>query len=305
MFLFVLLSLILSLCSCSIEAYRMSGTNLGLTSFLDGGPIRPSPGWYQETYLRCYTTDTYHDRWGDPLIPNTAAPRLTSLATILQATYQFNRVIIQAMPGVGVGFPIILYSTLEPNVLNVVSKQAGFGDLGFACFLQFLPVFYKERPIFINRINLGFTFPVGRTGSLTEITPGLGYWTITPYWAVTFFASKHCALSWRLHYVHAFNENRKTHIHPGDAIYLNFSAAYEYYHNLWLGINGYFLKQVHNNRLSGKVIPNSKERVLGIGGGGMYHFKKHFYLFANIYAECDAQNRPQGINSVLRLVISF
>lgn len=289
-----------------VFAYRLPAVNLGYTSFLDGGPIRPHPGWYQESYLSYYNTHTFFDGQGDPLGGSFAnQPTADSLVAVLQAVYQINYTILRGMPGFGIGFPICLHAHLGENSLGIVDKRKGIGDFGISTFLQFYPLFYKQRPLFVHRINLGMALATARTGTITEITMGRGYNALTPYWAATLFVTPKLALSWRLHYVWTLNTNKKTKIHPGQAVYLNFNGAYEMYHNLWIGINGYFLQQTTDSTLRNVIQLHNRERVLGIGPGAVYHFKKHFYLFGNLYFESMVRSRPQGINSVLRLVITF
>ena len=74
-----------------------------------------------------------------------------------------------------------------------------------------------------------------------------------------------------------------------------------------LGMNGYFLQQLHNNTLNKITVPNSKERVFAVGPGMLYLLGQGVdnVLFASLYFETDVRNRPQGINGVLRLLVHF
>ncbi len=52
----------------------------------------------------------------------------------------------------------------------------------------------------------------------------------------------------------------------GQAIYLNFAGAHELLPSrLRVGINGYVLKQITDNRIDGREVSGGRERILGLG----------------------------------------
>nr|WP_246237833.1 transporter [Caldichromatium japonicum] len=84
------------------------------------------------------------------------------------------------------------------------------------------------------------------------------------------------------------------------------ASAYEVIPNrLRLGSNGYYLKQISDSRVDSRSIADSKEQVLGLGPGLVYHLSKHDHLFANLYWETLAENRPEGTRFNLRYVHHF
>ena len=71
------------------------------------------------------------------------------------------------------------------------------------------------------------------------------------------------------------------------------------------GINGYYLKQFTDNKLNGHELSDTKEQVLSVGPGLVYHFSKHDHLFANVYWETAAENRTEGSRVNLRSMHHF
>ena len=94
-------------------------------------------------------------------------------------------------------------------------------------------------------------------------------------------------------------------LEPGDAIHGNFTAAYEVLpKQLRLGINGYFFNQISDTKVEGDDVDDD-EKVFAIGPGLVYHFSQDSHLFANVYFESGAENRPEGERYNLRFVHHF
>jgi hypothetical protein len=92
----------------------------------------------------------------------------------------------------------------------------------------------------------------------------------------------------------------------GQAIHANFTMAYEILEKrLRVGINGYYLKQITDTEMNGNDVSDSRERVLGIGPGLLYHFSQNDHLFFNTYFESSTENRPDGTRFNLRWVHHF
>ena len=87
---------------------------------------------------------------------------------------------------------------------------------------------------------------------------------------------------------------------------MNFATSYEVVEKmLRVGINGYYLKQFTNNEVDGNGVPDSREQVLGIGPGGLLSFSQDDHIFVNLYFETKVENRPEGMNLVLRWTHHF
>lgn len=63
--------------------------------------------------------------------------------------------------------------------------------------------------------------------------------------------------------------------------------------------------QITDFEVDGVDQSDSKEQVLGIGPGLLWHISRNAHLFFNAYFESDAENRPEGERYNLRFVYHF
>jgi hypothetical protein len=298
-------SLIFLFFTSYVCGYGLPGVNLGFTNILDGGPVRPNPGIYWQQYLQYYTTQRFLNNEGKPL-GGFPSPRFRTLNTITQFVYQCKYVMpLKGMPGFVFGMPTVIYSKVNKNALGIQSSGSGFGNFGCGIFTQWPAIMHKGRPLFIHRLEFDFSIPVGKN-KLPEkqINPSNTFFYCGPHWAATLYLSHKWSLSWRLHYL--WNaQNEKINFRAGDAMYVNYSLAYEIYPHLFLGAVGYALGQLHNNRANGVTIPDSKERVVGAGPGVAYFYTTDIVFFSYLYLEGAVRNRTQGTSFIARVVMHF
>lgn len=290
-----------------LSGYGLPHINLGGSSFLDGGPLRQIPGWYFQVGSQNYHTHRFLNEEGKPLL-GLPGPNFNSWLTSYQLIYLSDRDVFNyGKLGFDVTLPVFFYSRIEKNLLGISSFGNGVGDLVVGVYLQGNPIFRGERPIYVNRFEFVVSFPTGENNlPLKTINPGNKVFFIDPYWAATLYFTPRFSASWRLHYLWVSN-NHIVHFKAGDAIHANFALEYQVAKRLYVGIAGYFLHQLHNNKFFGFEIPNSKERVLGIGPGFLYALKRRLkaVLIGNFYAEINARNRPQAIKFILRYYAHF
>lgn len=280
--------------------------NLGFTSFLDGGPPA-GPGLYFQEYVQYYTTGTIRDQDGHRIH---GLGNVTAAVSLNQITYQSNQ---EILPGARWGMNFIL-----PLVGLDASKQpttSGLGDLWIGPYIQWDPIMGANGPLFMHRIELQNIVPTGTYRSDRLFNAGSNFYSFDPYWAATVFILPEWTASWRLHYLwnaenddpfDAWQATGADDTQAGQATHLNFATEYEVLpKQLRVGINGYYLKQFDNAEADGNGIPDSREQVLGIGPGAIYHFSQNDHLFFNAYFETEAENRPEGTSVVLRWTHHF
>jgi hypothetical protein len=300
--LFLIFLLVLSY---SIHGYSLPYISLGLSSFLDGGPLRPSPGFYWIQYGQYYTTHKFLDAWGK-LLNGVRSPRFKSWYAISLFIYQFDTKIMGAQPGMDIAFPFALSPHIsKPNALDIDRAIGGLGDIGMGIYLQWDPIFYNKRPLFVHRLELFISAPTGtKINSPTVISPGNGFYYINPYWSGTLFITPNFSCSWRLHYLWSAR-NPLNNLQAGDAVYINYGIGWGTEDVYCIGLNGYYLAQLRDDKQDGIKIAHSRERIVAFGPGGVYYFSPEDILLANLYIETMARNRTQGINFVLKFVKQF
>jgi hypothetical protein len=292
-------------CANQVVGYGLPGLDLGFTNILDGGPIRPKPGWYWLQYNQYYTTHRFLNGEGKPLA-GVPSPRYRLLDTITEFAYQFKyQLPWNAVPGVAMGLPLVMYSKIGHNEFAFKSSGSGFGNLGFGIYNQWNTIERKERPFFVHRLQFDFSIPVGKN-KLPEknINPSETCFSLDVYWAVTLFLSHRWSLSWRWYYIWSA-KNEKINFQAGDAMSINYSLAYEAFPKFYVAAVGYALQQLHNNHRLGVSVPDSKERVFGIGPGAAYFCTQDLVFLSYLYLEAGARNRPQGTSWIFRWVLHF
>lgn len=302
--------IVLAATPLSVMAYDQPFVNLGYTSFYDGAP--PSgTGLYFQDYFQYYNANRFNDAKGHNLpLPKTD---LGVTVNITQLLYLSNIEIFGANLGVSALLPWVIESNVNDGLNNrVLRAQSGPGDLFIGPALQFKPIMRKDGkgPLFSHRVEFDVVAPIGRYSNQIAIGPSSHFWSINPYWAMTYWMTPEWSLSARLHYLwNAENNHPNTNFGPvrtsqaGQAFFANFAAGYAWTPKFTLGLNSYVFDQFTDTKVNGKDLPNRREKLWAIGPGGVYSFTKNIFAFVNIYVEEGARNRTQGVNSLLRFVV--
>jgi hypothetical protein len=185
------------------------------------------------------------------------------------------------------------------------------GDVGGWGNLTVSPLIlqWKQRQLgpvgIVQRFVLDFDLPVGEYQRDVPVSLSSNTFTVHPYYSVTLIQTRRFETSWRVHYL--WNETNNAppfetaarSTQAGQAIHFNATAGYKLPHSVWIGANGYYLKQVTDPKIDGVSLPNSPEQVGAIGPGAVWDLGR-VLLYANAYHEFSAENRPEGNKIVLR-----
>lgn len=290
-----------------IFGYGLPKINLGASSFLDGGPLRQIPGYYFQWITQDYDTHEFKGPQDESLCGR-ACPHFNEWANALQLIY-LSQTNVMGLGSFGwdITLPITCYSKIDPNFLGITSNGGGIGDLIMGMYVQDHPIYHGDRPVYVHRLEFVASFPTGKDERPKfDINPGNGVFYMNPYWAATMYFTPRFSASWRLHYLWV-SEHHKTHFKAGDAIHANFVLEYALRSRFYLGINGYFLKQIKDNKLFGIDIPDSREHVLALGGGFLYALRRRLeaVIIANLYFETAVHNRTKGMKFVFRYYRHF
>jgi hypothetical protein len=296
----------------TVQAYDLPAVNLGFTTFLDGGPPA-GPGLYFTQYLQYWTSNRFTDQDGDSALPSIADEDLDAWISLSQFIYQSDQdIFLGGRWGLDVIIPAVALDLDYDNSISAFPQDSGggLGDILIGPFLQWDPIMGKNGPIFMHRLEFQMIFPTGEYSQNKELNPGSNFFSFNPYWSCTLFLSPKWTASTRIHYLWNSKNDEPARSYralgaddtrAGQAIHANFTMAYEILERrLNIGLNGYYLKQITDTEMDGHDISNSKERVLGIGPGFVYHFSQNDHLFFNTYFETFAENRPEGTRFNLR-----
>jgi hypothetical protein len=276
--------------------------NLGETSFQDGIAF---PGWLVEETFVYYDTNGFTDSRGKD-IPG--SNRLTAMSAVTHVAWISNYRLLGGFYGAEALLPL---ASLDFNTdFGPNGRERGMGDLIVGpFFIQWTDSRLFGMPYF-HRFNLDFVLPTGEYRRNSAVNVGSHLYTLNPYYAFTLMPTERLEISARLHYLWC-SENRDPFVglgaddtQPGQAIHANFAASYEAFKGLRLGLNGYYLQQLTDDRIDGDEQARSRERVLGIGPGLKYTWER-LSLYLNSYYETATENRPEGFKGIFRLSMAF
>ena len=268
--------------------------NLGDTSFLDA---LGAPGVLLEEIGDASHSGTKTDGSGQVVA---GAPGVNSISGLTHGVVLTK----QKLFGAWWGFEAIVV-TAHVNA-GSSGVAGGFGDLTISpLVLQWKAIKFGSSQ-FNQRFVLDFEVPSGEYRQDTPISLSGHAFTVHPYYAFTFFPTRKVETSWRVHYLYNGRNNdpavgnQARSSQAGQAIHFNATAAYSLPHGVWVGANGYLLREITAPRINGLDILSSPEQVGAIGPGIVWD-RGQYLLYANGYHEVGALNRPEGNKLVLRV----
>ena len=268
--------------------------NLGDTSFLDAPA---GPGFVAETIGDGAHDGTITNSSGNS-VPGASA--VNSISDLTHVAWLSTRQLLGGWYGVEV-------------VLSAAHVNAGAegeaGGLGATTVSPFILQWPEHRVFGIaidQRADVDFDLPTGQYSRTSNVNIGNNAFTVHPYYVITAFPAKRFETSWRVHYLWNSTNNNPPistgaqSTQAGQAIHFNATAAYKLWKGLWIGLNGYYLKQITDGKIDGVALHNSPEQVGAIGPGMVWN-SGSWYFYANAYQEFGAENRATGHKLVLRI----
>lgn len=293
-----------------------NGINLGGTSFFDGfSSTKPGLtylGYYQYSYANHIVDNHGND------LSAFKNPVISDLLILNQLAYTTSYTLFNGQGHLGftVLLPYVMFNShVDPgSSAPAPTFQNGLGDTTWGAYVQMNPVISGGRPIFSQRFELDVIAPTGQYDSTKDINPGSNFWSINPYWSATLLPTPRTEISWRLNYLYNLANSSPlpqlptspaiTKDQAGQAMWINYTASYAVKPNLHVGINGYWFKQLSNDKYwlaSGGTTTDGaafgdtgKASLFAIGPGVFWKLDKHNILMVNAYFQTQARNRGRG-----------
>ncbi len=299
----LLTSAVMMLSLSSAAQVSLPPVNLGLTSFEDAIAY---PGWLVEEIPNYYHATQWKDAQGNK-IPG--LNELNSLSALSHVAFISNEHVLGGFYAVEA---LVSAANLHPDTsFGSNFGTSGIGDLIVAPLgLQWTKTKLAGAPFF-QRVMFDVVVPTGKYSSMRPVNVGSNVVSFNPYYAFTFVASDKLEISARLHYLLNSKNDEPfvgfglNSVQPGEALHQNFAASYEVSKVVRVGMNGYALEQITDNKINGVSQPGSRERVIALGPGTELHPTKSFWIYLNSYFETAVRNRPQGVLYVFRLSKTF
>jgi hypothetical protein len=205
------------------------------------------------------------------------------------------------------------FSTASPAPgFQLTDNGVGIGDLTTGVFLQFRPVMSGGgRPVFSNRVEFDVIWPIGSYDATKDINQSSNFTSLAPYWAGTVLPIHRLEISARVTYLYNFTNHKPANpfpvypavdiVKPGQAVWVNFAASFEVVDTLHLGVNGYYFRQLTDDRytyVDGTTGYNyvlgdhGPAKMLALGPGLFWDFSKSDKFFLNAYFSLEVYNHP-------------
>ncbi|AFJ48709.1 transporter [Shimwellia blattae] len=288
-----------------------AGINNGYTSFFDGFPVAPPGHLAYIGYYRYNHINRLTDNNGNR-IQAFGSTRIDSWVANNQFLYTFEKSPFDnATLGLDLIVPVVGFDTDFGGPATLKANHGGIGDIMMAVYLQYNPLLNDRGEVtFIHRLELGVNAPTGAYDSHSDINTGMNQWSFHPTWAATWLPVPRWTINWRLQYLYNFKNDdpassqplewrgeKVRHTQIGQLMFLNFATSWEVVPDWHVGINGYYLKQITDDKVNGDTQKNSREQALGIGPGVMWNYSAQDKFTANFYTETEVRNR--GRNSAI------
>jgi hypothetical protein len=254
-----------------------SGINLGSSSFYDGFGST-DPGWTSLNYLRWIDFTSIKDGGGNNS-PLFADPHINAISTLVHAVY---------VPPIAISGGAISFEALLPivdfqshfNAPGAVLQDNGlnFGDMTFGAAYQSKPISLGSQSVLSWRVDLDITAPTGGFDSNKNINQSSGFWSLSPYLALSLLPIPKWEVSARFNYIYNFSTSRGSDPpqipgfvfssgQAGQAGWINFASSYEVIEGVRPGLNGFWLQQLTNDSTNGISLPGTRVEELYLGPG--------------------------------------
>jgi hypothetical protein len=276
-------------CACACAAHATEG---GATAFPNGGEdflvaAMPPPGFYSQVYATRYSAGRLAGNSGD-------LPLERFDLTVKALTPRFDWVRPAAAFGADRWGTLVVLPYLDIDLalspapgVAVRGSRKGFGDLTVGNGLHWgLGAFEM-----VNALDV--VIPTGGYERARLVNTGRNQWVLRLNHMGTWFAAPQWDLSYRLHWDRNF-ENPDTEYRSGQTAYLNYAIGWKPTGATTLGIAGYFLKQITDDRGPGAPVDGNRVAVRGFGPVVKHFFPGGISLTAKYFRESAARNGPRG-----------
>ncbi|OOG37140.1 hypothetical protein B0B52_18445 [Polaromonas sp. A23] len=269
-----------------------SSYNGGVENFLVGAA--PPPGFYVLEYGNVYRANKLKDNAGNDVPLPTFKVGATAAATRF----------VWSTPTTFAGGNLVLHAIvplvdLEVKVPGASQKKTGLGDITFGPGLAF-----HHSPNLHSVAAVDFVAPTGsyNRGDLANI--GRNYWSLQPLYTMSYIDAKGFNGDFKL----TFNLNRRntdTNYRSGAEAYLDYSAGWGLGNGWVLGVGGYAMQQLTNDKRAGVSLPGTKGEAFAIGPSVKYDNGKGWFITAKWQREMSVRNRPEGSALWIKTIIPF
>jgi len=282
----------------------LPATNLGLTNMLDG--TAPPPGFYYQNYTQIYKVKGFYDSESK----RTAADlKVNYLLSLHQLIYLSKVRFLKGNLEFTAMLPLVKLSAESDAGKTPAVNPGVMGDMTFGAGIQWSgkKLFNKN---FHSRYEMDLTVPSGSSDSRYTINPSARFYTLSTYYAFTYFLNDRFSISTRNQLNYNFNRTG-TKSKAGAFYNVNYAIEYTLVKTLRAELAGYYLKQLVQDSFDGNHhyyqdnfrLLNTYERTFAAGSGLSYLTTGGIFMEAKVLFETSAQNRFEGTRTSFRIAL--
>ncbi len=284
-----------------------SSAVLGTEDFMAGA--LPPPGFHYVNYMWYYYANARMDNGGNEMdIPGFKA---YSFANVFRPIYVAPVTILGANPAWHAVVPLA-YRMIDSSTPFINEEKAqGIADIYLSPLI--LGWHFPDQKLHLIA-GLDVIVPTGKYDEHAPMTTlGNNHWTFEPAVAATAFLPGGFSANLKLMYdFHTKNtdfippgETEKSDYQTGQQFHGDFCVDYGVIEKLRVGVAGFFLKSITDDKLDGDNLDDSKEQLVGLGPAVCYSPLPNLSIMAKFLWETAAKNHTQGGNAWLKAVYSF
>jgi hypothetical protein len=289
--------------------------DLGGSSFYDGFG-RTDPGWIFLNFARWNHLTSIKDSSGhnSPLF---ASPQIDVYNNLFHVVY----VSPIEVPDGALTFEVLIpvtgfRSKFGSDGLNLHDGGWNIGDLTSGIDYQSRIHTIGQDAILSYRAGLDILAPTGKFDSKLDLNQGAGFWSFTPYLAVTVLPLVKWEVSVRVTYDYNFSTARGSNPPPipgfsfangqaGQSFDINFASSYELLEGFRPGISGFWLHQFTDDKTNGSEIAGSLQEQLFVGPGLSWQTDQNTVMNFNLYLPVHVADAPSGTELNWQVIHKF
>lgn len=242
----------------------------------------PPPGTYFINYAAYYTSRKFRDGNGNSAIPGFKLDVVANGFRFLHVTD------VQILGGNWAMHTIVPVLKVDVSVPGRSQTKEGLGDI---LVDPFAVVWHTKN--YHSVAALEIYVPTGDYDKADLANLGRNYLTFGPMYSGTYLTDGGFETSFRLQY-DINTRNHATDYRSGHEFHVDYALA-QSFGNWSLGLNGYYYKQMTDDKVAGvKVGPDgNRGQVFAWGPAVRYQYKKLNFVAA-YQRETNVENRPEG-----------
>jgi hypothetical protein len=266
----------------------------GVENFLSGA--MPPPGFYTVVYGTRYHATALRDNDGNDIAAAVGGFRADVTGVVPRFIWVTDGKVLGGQLAFHAIVPLL---NVDVRVGPNQNSKAGIGDLNFATALGY-HVSDKLHYVLAFEVNA----PTGSYDRNDVANVGRNYWNVEPLVAVTYTQPSGLNADVKLMYDYNFR-NKDTDYKSGQELHADYAAGWGFGNGWTAGVGGYVYRQVSDDHMAGRPVPNNRGRAFAIGPLLKYQAKSGWFLMAKYENQYDVRNRADGGAFWVKTIVPF